>query len=68
MILIKTHLQRCIAFLRKEGLRAPYFLRIIIDFRFSVVELVAKNGGEAEGPIGAGTPELNNMSKNYTKL
>ena len=69
MILTKTHLQRCITFfLRKEGLRAPYFLRLIMDSRFSVVELVAKNGGGAEGLVGAGAPELNNVSENYRKL
>ena len=68
MILTKTHLQRCISFLRKEGLRAPYFLHLIMDSRFSVVELVAKNGGGAEGRDGAmgldgaGAPELNNVS------
>ena len=68
MILTKTHLQRCVSLLRNEDLRAPYFRHLLMDSRYSVVELVAKNGGGAEGCDGAmgldeaGAPELNNVS------
>ena len=68
MILTNTPITLHNFFVTKKGLRAPCFLRLIMDSRFSVVELVAKNGGEAEGRdgarglVGAGAPELNNVS------
>ena len=68
MILSKTHLQRCITFFTERRSQGPLFSVSYNVFHFNMVKLVAQNGGGAEsrdgarGLVGAGAPELNNVS------